>query len=73
MTDIKGRNDCQGCPYYKISNPCGFYGSHNECSLLEQEYFRPDGCEFVNEDGSVNKEELEKYYKEIYEYKEGEF
>ena len=26
----------------------------------------------LNEDGSVNKEELEKYYKEIYEYKEGE-
>ena len=65
MADIKGRDCCRGCPYY--SEGWTDYGPYNDCRLLGQEYFTPDGCEFVNDDGSVNKKELKKFSKEMYE------
>ena len=39
------------------------YDYYNGCSLLKIEYFNPDGCDCVDEDGNIIEEELEKILK----------
>ena len=47
---------CRGCPFYAS----GF--QWNGCKLTESEcFYEVEDCTLVNDDGTVNTEELEKY------------
>lgn len=46
---------CRDCPHY-----CSGY-MWNGCDITHDEYFRmQENCTLVNEDGTINQEELEK-------------
>ena len=55
------KKSCIDCKcYYEGHMDYHFY---NGCNLLEIEYFKPDGCDCVDEDGNIIEEELEKILK----------
>jgi hypothetical protein len=48
---------CSKCPYYK-SNP-----TWNRCEVTDSEcFYITEDCIFVNDDGTLNKEEYEKIF-----------
>jgi hypothetical protein len=48
---------CYNCSFYKVGH------QWNYCGLTESECFRTqEDCKFVNDDGSVNNNELEKAF-----------
>ena len=55
------KKTCIDCKYYYEGQT--YYDIYNGCRLLEVEYFKPDGCDCVDEDGNINEEELEKILK----------